>query len=163
MFPCIQTLGHLGQILQWPRFSNVKDNSEVLLANFHETYTLLEKMIVAATRPFRSKRIHLGMDECSGLGQGRYKQTFKEKEGIEIFLDHLQNVQDICKKHELNSMIWSDSIAHIKIVLFTLANNNSSFSGYYDEKEPPKEKLRSIPSDTNLVYWDYYHVPYNLR
>lgn len=25
VFPCIQTLGHLGQILQWPRFANVRE------------------------------------------------------------------------------------------------------------------------------------------
>jgi hypothetical protein len=25
VIPCIQTLGHLGQILQWPRFANIKE------------------------------------------------------------------------------------------------------------------------------------------
>jgi N-acetyl-beta-hexosaminidase len=61
VFPCIQTLGHLGQILQWPRFQSVKDTSEVLLADCGDTYQLVEKMILASSSPFRSKRIHLGM------------------------------------------------------------------------------------------------------
>lgn len=61
--PCIQTLGHLGQILQWPYYSHLRDNYEVLLANNDDTYALIEKMISAASAPFRSKIIHLGMDE----------------------------------------------------------------------------------------------------
>jgi N-acetyl-beta-hexosaminidase len=63
VIPCIQTLGHLGQILQWPNYASLRDNSEVLLAGSESTYEFIEKMISAATGPFRSKRIHLGMDE----------------------------------------------------------------------------------------------------
>ncbi len=29
--PCIQTLGHLGQMLQWPRYLGLRDTAEVLL------------------------------------------------------------------------------------------------------------------------------------
>jgi hypothetical protein len=65
VMPCIQTLGHLGQILQWPQYAHLRDNFEVLLAEYEPTYELLEKLISAATAPFRSKRIHLGMDEVS--------------------------------------------------------------------------------------------------
>jgi N-acetyl-beta-hexosaminidase len=40
-----------------------KSTSEVLLANLDDTYEFIEKMIDAASSPFRSKRIHIGMDE----------------------------------------------------------------------------------------------------
>ena len=40
-----------------------KSTSEVLLANLDDTYEFIEKMISAASSPFRSKRIHIGMDE----------------------------------------------------------------------------------------------------
>ncbi|KAF9401845.1 hypothetical protein BGZ76_007426, partial [Entomortierella beljakovae] len=43
LVPCIQTLGHLGQILQWPKFHIYRDTNEVLLSNWEETYILIEK------------------------------------------------------------------------------------------------------------------------
>jgi len=68
VIPCIQTLGHLGQMLQWPQYAHLRDNSEVLLAEYEPTYEFLDKLISAATAPFRSKRIHLGMDEVKFFG-----------------------------------------------------------------------------------------------
>ena len=32
MIPCIQALGHLEQILQWPAYANLRDTATVLLA-----------------------------------------------------------------------------------------------------------------------------------
>ena len=42
---CIQTLGHLGQMLQWPKYHIYRDTNEVLLANWDETYKLIEKVL----------------------------------------------------------------------------------------------------------------------
>lgn len=41
---CIQTLGHLGQLLQWPKYGALRDTAEVLLAENAETYALIEKV-----------------------------------------------------------------------------------------------------------------------
>lgn len=65
--PCIQTLGHMGQVLQWQQYAHLRDNTEVLLSESEATYEFIEKMIQAASRPFRSKRIHIGMDEVRVL------------------------------------------------------------------------------------------------
>ena len=48
LMPCIQTLGHLGQVLHWPAMRKYADNGEVLLADSEETYALLRRMIAAA-------------------------------------------------------------------------------------------------------------------
>jgi hypothetical protein len=40
----VQTLGHLGQMLQWPRFGHMRDTHEVLLAEADETYMFIEKV-----------------------------------------------------------------------------------------------------------------------
>lgn len=63
VMPCIQTLGHMGQILQWSQYSHLRDNNEVLLPEAESTYEFIEKLIQNVSRPFRSKRIHIGMDE----------------------------------------------------------------------------------------------------
>ncbi|KAI8807924.1 glycoside hydrolase superfamily [Cladochytrium replicatum] len=152
VFACIQTLGHLGQMLQWPRFSGLRDTNEVLLANFEETYTFIEKMVDSASYPFRSKRIHIGMDEAHGVGEGRHRQIFGMKESSEVFVNHLQRVNQICKSRGLKPMIWSD-------MLFTLAARSNTLQSYYDQDVPLSPNYTSsVPDDLTLVFWDYYHV-----
>jgi N-acetyl-beta-hexosaminidase len=109
VIPCIQTLGHMGQVLQWQQYAYLRDNTEVLLPESEHTYDFIEKMIQAACRPFRSKRIHIGMDEAHGVGEGRYRQLYGYKEGTQIFVEHLQKVNEICQRSDLQPMIWSDS------------------------------------------------------
>ncbi|TKY84636.1 hypothetical protein EX895_006538 [Sporisorium graminicola] len=154
VIPCIQTLGHLGQMLQWPRYLGLRDTAEVLLPEWPETYTMLEKMIKAATAPFRSKRIHLGMDETHGLGHGRYYSIYghqNNKPGSQIFVEHLEKVNAICQSMQLEPMIWSD-------MLFCLSARNNSLVGYYDSAQPIDVKQQGIPPSVDLVYWDYYHT-----
>lgn len=149
LVPCIQTLGHLGQILQWPKYHIYRDTNEVLLGNWDETYNLIEKMITTISSPLRSKKIHIGLDEAGGVGEGRYRQIFGYEDPTRVFLNHLRRVQDICKNHGLQPMIWSD-------MLFTLASKNNSLAGYYDGGTP--QLTDHLPPDIDLVYWDYYHT-----
>ncbi|KAJ1923854.1 hypothetical protein IWQ60_005607 [Tieghemiomyces parasiticus] len=151
--PCIQTLGHLGQILQWPRFANVRDTSEVLLSRFDETYALIEKMIRSVTGPLRSRRIHIGMDEAYGVGEGRFRQLYGSKDGTEIFIDHLERVTEICRAVGVKPMIWSD-------MLFCLAAKNNALYAYYDQSNTAlsPDAMSRLPADVELVFWNYYHV-----
>ncbi|KAF7727377.1 hypothetical protein EC973_007620 [Apophysomyces ossiformis] len=148
VIPCIQTLGHLGQILQWPQYAHLRDNTEVLLAGSEATYEFIEKLIQAAAGSFRSNRIHLGMDEAYGVGEGRYRQLFGYKEPTEIFVNHLQRVNEICTRLGLQPMIWSDT------------SQNNTLQGYYDEKSNPATTglVEGIPANIELVFWDYYHT-----
>lgn len=149
MIPCIQALGHLSQILQWPAFAEYRDTGDVLLAEEGKTYELLEKMIVAASSPFRTKRIHVGMDEAFGIGAGRYKQLHGEKRPFDILNAHLAKVREICQRHGLRPMIWSD-------MYFRLGSKNHE---YYDRNTViPEDVKQAIPKDVDLVYWDYYHL-----
>jgi hypothetical protein len=149
MFPCIQTLGHLEQILQWPAYSDYRDVNGVLLADEDRTYALLEKMITAAAAPFRSKRIHIGMDEAHGIGTGRYKERHGEKSPFDVLNSHLKHVRELCGKLGLRPMIWSD-------MYFRLGSKRHE---YYDKETViPAEVVRDIPKDVELVYWDYYHT-----
>ncbi|SPO32502.1 uncharacterized protein UTRI_04246 [Ustilago trichophora] len=154
VIPCIQTLGHLGQMLQWPRYLGLRDTAEVLLPEWPETYAMLEKMIRSATAPFRSKKIHLGMDETHGLGHGRYYSIYghqNNKPASQVFVEHLEKVNAICQELQLQPMIWSD-------MLFCLSARNNSLVGYYDSAQPLDVKQQGIPQQVDLVYWDYYHT-----
>lgn len=98
-------------MLQWPRYNHMQDTSDVLLADSEAVYQFIEKMISTVMAPLRTKRIHIGMDEAWGLGEGRYKHYNRgpKKEGTKIFTDHLKRVNDICRKLKVKPLIWSDS------------------------------------------------------
>ncbi|GAA5832404.1 hypothetical protein JCM11251_006443 [Rhodosporidiobolus azoricus] len=160
VIPCIQTLGHLGQMLQWPKYGNLRDTAEVLLAESAETYEFIGKMIHSISSPLRSRRIHIGMDEAHGVSEGRYRQIFGYKEGTQVFTDHLRRVNKICTDAGLQPMIWSD-------MLFCLPAKNNALSGYYDPNSVVTQELaNSIPDEIVTVFWDYYHTdsrPYTAK
>lgn len=146
--PCIQTLAHLAQALKWPFASKIKDNNDILLVGEPETYVFIEEMIAAATAPFRSKRIHIGMDEAFGLGLGRYLELNGYRERFEIMNEHVSKVLEITRKYELKPMIWSDMYFHF------LSNEKHGFH-YSLNVDFSKERLEQIPNDVQFVYWDY--------
>jgi len=149
MFPCIQTLAHLSQILQWPAYRANRDTEDILLAEDEATYRLVEKMITAASAPFRSKRIHVGMDEAHGIGSGEFRRRFGDKNLFDILNNHLAQVRTICRNMGLKPIIWSD-------MFFRLGSKTHD---YYDRKAViPPEVAARIPRDVELVYWDYYHL-----
>ena len=149
IFPCIQTLGHMEQVLKWPAYADYRDTPGILLAEDEPTYRLIEKMIAAASGPFRSKRIHIGMDEAIGIGLGEYRKRHGNKKAFDILNAHLERVIGICRQHDLRPMIWSD-------MYFRLGSRTGE---YYDRDcVIPEDIAKGIPKDVGLVYWDYYHT-----
>lgn len=143
--PCIQTLGHLGRVLHWPAFEQVRDNSQVLLADREETYELLDQMIRAASAPFRSRRIHIGMDEAYGVGLGEHLAQFGWEDPRAVMGRHLARVLDITDKYGLQPMMWSDMYFHL------------DGGGYHSPDMPSEKAIKAVDPRVTLVYWDYYH------
>ena len=145
---CIQTLGHLEQALKWSAYGEVKDTPSVLMVGQEQTYALIEKMIARISETCLSRRIHIGMDETHDLGRGRYMDLFGPRRGYDIFNEHLQRVVEICGRHGLQPMIWSD-------MFFRMGNKNQEY--YEPDSQIPEDVKSRIPSAARLVYWDYYH------
>lgn len=146
--PCIQTLGHLEQVLKWPVYSHLSDTHKVILADDADANAFIEKMLAAASAPVRSKRIHIGMDEAFGVGSGRYRLRNGLKPPFEVLTSHLGTVTEMCVRMGLEPMIWSD-------MFFRLGSKEA---GYYDKDSViTEETISHIPEAVDLVYWDYYH------
>jgi hexosaminidase len=146
--PCIQTLGHLEQAIKWNYANNMRDTSDILLEGCEETYVFIEEMIKAASAPFRSKKIHLGMDEAHNLGLGKYLDKNGYSKRFDIMSRHINRVKEITDRYELEPMIWSD-------MYFRLGSKTGA---YYDlNSEIPDGIIDEIPDNLSLVYWDYYH------
>lgn len=148
VIPCIQTLSHMQRILQYDVYAPIKDTSSVMLCGEDKTYEFIEKIIKAATKPFRSNRIHIGMDEALDLGRGNYFDLHGKVNCFEIMTKHLARVMDITRSLGLHPMMWSD------MFFSTLSPTHK----YHDVGIEITEDVRKrIPRDIDQVYWDYHH------
>lgn len=148
MIGCIQTLAHMEQILRWSEYAALQDTPRVMLIGKEKTYALIEKMISHFARHYRSRRIHIGMDEAEHFGRGRYMDMHGYTPSFELFNEHLDKVVKLCKQYGLEPMLWSD-------MYFCMGSKSGT---YYDKScKIPQSVKTKIPKDARLVYWDYYH------
>lgn len=146
--PCIQTLAHLKQTLRWPYGEGMKDTQDVLLVGEEKTYKFIEAMISSLRECFRSKNIHIGMDEAFDLGRGHYLTKHGHVPHQELMVEHLNKVNEIAKKYDFKPMIWDDMFLRC----------GAPDGGYYDlDIVITPEIANNIPEEVSLVYWDYYN------
>lgn len=151
--PCIQTLAHLRCALRWPAMDELSDTNDILYVSSPKVAKFLESIITAASAPFRSRRIHLGMDEAHYLGLGRYLLENGYKSRLELMTMHLEQVQSICDKLGLESMVWSDMFFRV----------HSPSDEYYSIPEGLDLAGYKLPSEhLHLAFWDYYHSDTNI-
>jgi len=138
MFPCIQTLGHLEQLLQREPYWPLRDNERVISVEHPKTRKLIETLIREAARPYKSRLIHLGLDETLGIGRG---QTFKHGRPMDprrMYLEHVRWLAGLCRRLGLEPMMWGDIVV-----------------GYH-EKAMDASQRKALPKSMTMVYWDYY-------
>ncbi len=154
VIPCIQTLGHLSQLLRWEDtgdthgpYGEIKNDGSTLLVGEEKTYKLIEKMLKTARECFTSRYIHVGMDEAHGVELGRYIGKHGYRNGLTVLKEHLDRVIALAEKYAFKPIMWSD-------MFYKLATGG----GYYQPEIQVTDELKnSIPQGVELVYWDYYH------
>ena len=148
IIPCIQTLAHVNAFIRWQQVP--VDYADIMLTDNERTYELIDRMFASLSKNFKTRKIHVGMDEAYMLGRGKHMDIHGYESISEIMKRHLGRVSELAKKHGYEDvMIWSD--------MYMRAFNNGS---YYinDYKKVPKEVVESIPEGIIPVYWDYYHL-----
>ena len=146
VIPCIQTLAHLNAIFNWPEYFPCKDIEDILNVGLEKSYELIEKMFQTMKKAFKSKQIHIGMDEAHFLGRGAYIDMFGYEKCSEIMKRHLARVIELCRKYDYTPLMWSD-------MFFRVCSSKRYYSPVVQLTE---DVLRSVPEEVNLVFWDYY-------
>lgn len=147
VIPCVQALAHVNATLRW---EHVKiDTDDIMLVDDERTYELIDHMFASLSKCFKTRKLHVGMDEAYMLGRGRHLDIHGYEPIDVIMKRHLARVCEIAKKHGYEQiMLWSD--------MYLRAFNDGRY--YVDEpKKVPREVIDAIPSDVIPVYWDYYH------
>jgi hypothetical protein len=149
IIPCIQTLGHLKCITKCGGvFGAITDMPGILLAEEEKTYGFIEETVRAVRKAFRSRRIHIGMDETHLLGRGKYYDQHGSFDQPAIFMRHLDRVRAICAAYAFRPMMWGDMPIRL-----------AGCKGYVDDPMDLSKMgpMQPIPADVDLVDWDYYN------
>ena len=147
VIPCVQALAHVNAALRWCKFP--VDTADIMLVDDERTYELIDHMFASLSKNFKTRKIHVGMDEAYLLGRGKHLDIHGYQPISEIIERHLARVCEIAKKHGYEDvMLWSD--------MFIRAFNGGN---YYlkDFAKVPKSVIEAIPNEVIPVYWDYYH------
>lgn len=144
MIPAIQSLGHLEDVLKWNCYQQLRESVECLVPEQEETYTFLRHLFAAASRPFRTKRININMDETHGLGLGVYLKRHGIVNPAVIVRRHLEKVLEILDEMGLRPMIADDMFCR----------------PFGSKKNPkttiPQEFIDEMPKGFDILSWDYY-------
>lgn len=146
VIPCIQTLAHLNAYIRWGK--TPIDCNDILLTDNEKTYELIDKMLASTSECFKSRRIHIGMDEAHMLGRGKHLDAFGYEKAISIMQRHLSRVVDIAKKYDYTPLLWSD--------MFFRSWNNGAYT--MPKQELPEEVINAFNKEVIPVYWDYYRT-----
>ena len=146
VIPCIQTLAHLNAIFRWGKFP--RDCEDILLTDNERTYQLIDRMFATLSECFKSRKIHIGMDEAHMLGRGKHLDLLGYEKLNDIMKRHLTKVCELAENYGYEVMMWSD--------MFFRPWNKGQY--YIPKCEMPKEIIESVPKSVLPVYWDYYHT-----
>lgn len=139
---CIQTLGHLKQVLRYPQYADIRCNPNVMLVGEEKTYDLIRKMLRFWSSALTSRTIHVGLDEAFGLTGGKYEQLNGTRSRVDVFLEHLQRVAAICEEEGVSAQMWSD-------MMYRKPDGSIMYS---------TQNHTRIPANVTPVYWDYYQA-----
>ena len=150
MIPCIETLGHLERYLGWAEAAPFRDTEFNIMPGTKESLKFVEEMIAVMRKAFRSKHIHVGMDEAFDVGRGKYFDKHRGEiiDQHKLLFDHLAKVNELCVKYGYEPIIWSD--------LFFPDYDSPEIYTY--NSKLPKGFEDKLPKETRLMYWYYSSV-----
>ena len=148
LMPCIQTLGHMTQFLQWDANAGLRDRVDILLAGDARVEQFLRDAIGSLRQCLRTRRIHIGMDEAHDVGLGRYREQHGFCDRMDVLRHHLEKVVDICRENNFQPMMWSD-------MFFRLGSPSGE---YFDRNSFISDELAASLPAADMCYWDYYHT-----
>ena len=144
--PCIQTLSHMNKYLRWSEAVKYRETPIILKPGDPAVDELIRDMLVWSSKPFRSKRIHVGLDEARMLGLGASLKRDGYRNQLDVFLEHVNKVAGMCEELGLRPMMWND-------LVFCFCSKNHK--KYERDTVLSEQVLNGMPKNMDLVYWNY--------
>ena len=151
IIPCLECYGHMEKYLMWREARSIKDTAGVLLAREEATFEFVDELVRTVSSCFRSKRIHIGMDEAWDMGRGKFLDKHGYVPPFQIFNEYMERLIGITDKYGLTAMMWSDMYFRI---------SDPSHQYYEENTVVPPDVIEKIPTGVELVFWHYGEKPY---
>lgn len=135
----IQTLGHLDYLERHESYRDMMDTHNILMVGDERVYALVDKMFATMSKGLSSRRIHIGFDECYGLGTGNYLKKNGPADKKELLLRHLRRVVEIASKYGYTCEIWHDMLIETDNTRVTSADVRAA-----------------LPEGVRVWYWEYW-------
>jgi len=119
LIPGQNSCGHVHKILRFDKYSPLAErpHGHVLAPGDPEVYSFLGEMIGQLSEIFPSSFYHAGCDETWELGKGR-SHARAEQIGLgNVYLEHLQRVNELVRSRQKNAIFWSDiALLHPEVI-----------------------------------------------
>lgn len=148
LIPHIQALAHMQEALHWKHYAPIMDYDACLLVGEEKTYEFIKDVMSNVSSCFRTKKMHLGMDEAFHLGRGEYLTRNGYKDITEIMKEHLEKVSAIADELGITPMMWD----HMYFRTFGTRKD------YQPGATISEETKRLVPKNMINVYGDYYKM-----
>ena len=139
IFPCVQTLGHMEQILRYAKYAPLRDTKRVLHTKKRKTIEFVGKLLENASEPYSTDIIHVGMDEPWGLGRGEAFEEGVPVNPLEIYAEHAAAVAVAAADLGLRPIMWGDVIL-----------------GRSGGREMSDDEKAALPANLEMDYWNYF-------
>lgn len=146
LVPAIQTLAHLKNVFKWQKYNDLRDTTDNLYVGKERVKDFVKKELIAASKPFLTNKIHIGMDEAYSIGLGKYYFDHQDQpiDQEKLIQQHAQMVFELCKELNLEPMMWSDMWFEIGSPINMMYDPKADFSKFH------------VDPKIDQVYWDYY-------
>ena len=134
-------------MFKWPEYAGCNDTADILLIDDDRTYYLINNIFSTISSCFRSKHVHIGLDEAYLVGRGRHMDLYGYEEKHVLLKRHIEMVMNIARKYDFSAEIWSD-----------MYFREAFGGGYYSATQGLSDEIcEEIPKSVGLVYWDYWN------
>ena len=134
LVPIFECLGHLDNILQHDKYSNLAEFPGAFCLDISnpEIYSFLSDYISEMSKCFSTNYFHIGCDESFDIGRYRSKEFIEKHGKSEALIDLYEKVYKITKENNNEHVIMYDDIVR------------------HDDKI-----LNNLNKDLIMMYWDY--------
>lgn len=128
----LQCFAHFEKTLRIPFYIDMKDSPYNVDPSKEETYGFLSEQIRNVAKAYPHARFfNINCDETEALGSGRAKEYVSKIGAEEAYVQHINRVYDIVKRHDKEVLMWGDIVG----------------------KKP--EMLEKLPKDMQYIIWSY--------
>jgi hypothetical protein len=114
------------------------------LAPTEESAAFIDSLYAELLPNFASKRLHIGCDEPWELGQGRSKERVAREGKHPLYLEFLNRLFALAKKHDHQAHFWADIILERPDLVPQLPKNVTPVIWGYEADSPYAEQCRIV-------------------